>query len=69
MALDSEGGGVMMQPLAVALVGGLTVGTFLTLYVIPVIYSIVDEKLEKRAKKKALKKEKKLAKKAAQLTK
>ena len=56
MALDSEGGGVMMQPLAVALVGGLTVGTFLTLFVIPVIYSIVDEKLEKRRKKKNIKK-------------
>lgn len=56
MALDSEGGGVMMQPLAVALVGGLTVGTFLTLFVIPVIYSIVDEKLAKRAEKKAMKK-------------
>ncbi len=52
MALNSEGGGVMMQPLAVALVGGLTVGTFLTLFVIPVVYSIVDEKLEKRRKKK-----------------
>ena len=63
MALDSEGGGVMMQPLAVALVGGLTVGTFLTLYVIPVVYSIVEEKQikhrikseERKAKKKALK--------------
>ncbi len=51
MAFDSEGGGVMMQPLAVALVGGLTVGTFLTLFVIPVVYTIVDEKLEKRAQK------------------
>ena len=56
MAMDSEGGGVMMQPLAVALVGGLTVGTFLTLFLIPVLYTIVDEKLEKRAKKKAAKK-------------
>ena len=55
MAMDSEGGGVMMQPLAVALVGGLTVGTFLTLYVIPVIYSVVDERQEKRAKKREMK--------------
>ncbi len=65
MAFDSEGGGVMMQPLAVALVGGLTIGTFLTLFVIPVIYSIVDEKQEKRAKKKARRKEKRLARKEA----
>lgn len=57
MALDSEGGGVMMQPLAVALVGGLTVGTFLTLYVIPVLYSLVEEKLKKRRDKKARKTE------------
>ena len=55
MAMTSEGGGVMMQPLAVALVGGLFVGTLLTLFVIPVIYYIVDERLEKRAKKKAAK--------------
>lgn len=59
MAFDSEGGGVMMQPLAIALVGGLTVGTFLTLFVIPVIYSIVEERMQKRRikKLKACKKE------------
>ena len=62
MAFDSEGGGVMMQPLAIALVGGLTVGTFLTLFVIPVVYSGVDERLKKRAERKA-------AKKAAKMTK
>ncbi len=56
MAMDSEGGGVMMQPLAVALVGGLAVGTFLTLFVIPVVYSIVEEKLVVRAERKAAKK-------------
>ncbi len=52
MAFDSKGGGVMMQPLAIALVGGLTVGTFLTLYVIPVVYTAVEEKLRKRKLKK-----------------
>jgi len=62
MALDSEGGGVMMQPLAVALVGGLTVGTFLTLYVIPVIYSSVEERRIKRTIKRAERKAKKEAK-------
>ncbi len=56
MAFDSEGGGVMMQPLAVALVGGLTVGTFLTLFVIPIVYSGVDERLKRRAEKKVKKK-------------
>ncbi len=43
----------MMQPLAVVLVGGLTVGTFLTLLVIPVVYSIFDDKRIKRMNKKA----------------
>ena len=45
----------MMQPLAVVLVGGLTVGTFLTLLVIPVVYSIFDDKRIKRLNKKAAK--------------
>lgn len=53
MALNNEGGGVMMQPLAIALVGGLTVGTLLTLYVIPVIYAVVDKRQENRKKRKA----------------
>ena len=53
MALASEGGGVMMQPLAIALVGGLSVGTFLTMFVIPVIYVIVDSRQNKRKAKKA----------------
>ena len=50
MALDSSGGGVMMQPLAIALVGGLSVGTLLTLFVIPVVFSAVDERLAKKIK-------------------
>ena len=50
MALSSEGGGAMMQPLAVTLVGGLSVGTLLTLYVIPVVYTIFEEKIRKRRK-------------------
>ena len=66
MALDSEGGGVMMQPLAVALVGGLTVGTFLTLFVIPVVYEGVDNRIKRRAKKKAKRKEEKEADKVAE---
>ena len=51
MALDSSGGGVMMQPLAIALVGGLSVGTLLTLFVIPVVFSAVDERIENKKKK------------------
>ena len=56
MALASDGGGVMMQPLAIALVGGLSVGTFLTMFVIPVIYVIVENRQIKRKAKKGRKK-------------
>lgn len=47
LAIGSSGA-EMMQPLAVSLTGGLTVGTVLTLFVIPVLYSIVDDKMQKR---------------------
>ena len=61
MALSGDGGEAMMQPLAIVLLGGLLVGTFLTLYVIPVIYTIADDKAEKRR----IKKEEKMRKKEA----
>lgn len=56
MAMAGSGGTAMMQPLAVVLLGGLFVGTLLTLYVIPVIYSIVDDKIIRHRAKKEKKK-------------
>ncbi len=47
LAIGSSGG-EMMQPLAVSLVGGLTIGTVLTLLVIPVVYTIFDDKKRKQ---------------------
>lgn len=64
MAVTSTSGGAMMQPLAVVLVGGLSVGTFLTLFVIPVVYTIFDDFGIKRAAKKQRRAEKKAMKKA-----
>ena len=61
MALTSEGGSALMQPLAIVLMGGLLVGTFLTLYVIPAIYAMFDNVSSKRK----MRKERRLAKKAA----
>ncbi len=61
MAFATSNGDAMMKPLAVVLVGGLTVGTFLTLLVIPAVYSIMDDGKIKREKKK----QKRLAKKHA----
>ncbi|MBQ4631066.1 MAG: efflux RND transporter permease subunit [Clostridia bacterium] len=61
MAMTSEGGSALMQPLAIVLMGGLLVGTFLTLYVIPSIYAMFDNVSSKHK----LRKEKRLAKKMA----
>ena len=44
MAMSGSGGAAMMQPLAIVLIGGLLVGTLLTLFVIPVVYKIFDSK-------------------------
>ena len=44
MALSGSGGAAMMQPLAVVLIGGLLVGTLLTLFVIPAVYKIFEKK-------------------------
>lgn len=51
LAVGSSGA-AMMQPLAVSLLGGLAVGTVLTLFVIPVVYTIFDDKMLKRKAKK-----------------
>ena len=42
MALSQQEGSEMMKPMAVAVIAGLLVSTILTLVVIPVIYSIVE---------------------------
>jgi HAE1 family hydrophobic/amphiphilic exporter-1 len=44
MALGVGAGAELQQPLAVAVIGGMTLGTFLTLIVIPVVYSLLDRK-------------------------
>ncbi len=44
MALGLESGAELMKPLAIAVIGGLTFSTFLTLIIIPVIYEWVEQK-------------------------
>ena len=44
------GGGFISQPLAVVVIGGLTTSTILTLVLVPVLYTILED-LAERAKK------------------
>ncbi|HUF78257.1 MAG TPA: efflux RND transporter permease subunit, partial [Thermoanaerobaculia bacterium] len=44
MALGLGEGAELRAPLAVTVIGGLTVATVLTLVVIPVVYSVLDRK-------------------------
>ncbi|HEY3177078.1 MAG TPA: efflux RND transporter permease subunit [Candidatus Polarisedimenticolia bacterium] len=45
MALGLGEGAELRAPLAITVIGGLTVATFLTLIVIPVVYSLLDRKV------------------------
>jgi hydrophobic/amphiphilic exporter-1 (mainly G- bacteria), HAE1 family len=50
-------GAEMNQPLAITVIGGLISSTFLTLFVIPVVYSLFDKetrKMKHRGKRKRL---------------
>ena len=61
MAMSKAEGSEMMAPLAVTLVGGLAIGSLLTLFVIPVVYTWMDDKQIKRRKKKELKRQEKIS--------
>ncbi|HEX4895742.1 MAG TPA: efflux RND transporter permease subunit [Solimonas sp.] len=42
MAIGGDAGAEMRQPMAITVIGGLTVSTLLTLVVIPVVYTLLD---------------------------
>ena len=48
IALGLGEGGEALQPLGAVVVGGLTTSTFLTLIIIPCVYSLVDRLSRKR---------------------
>jgi len=50
MAFSHTSGAEMRNPLAITLLGGLTTTTFLTLFVIPIMYSLFEKVSFKRAK-------------------
>ncbi|MCI4445228.1 MAG: efflux RND transporter permease subunit, partial [Candidatus Aminicenantes bacterium] len=43
MAISKSSGSEMRSPIGVVMVGGLTVCTFLTLFIIPIIYSLINK--------------------------
>jgi len=52
MAVSKGEGAEMWQPLGIVVIGGLTVSTFLTLYIVPVLYGALtkEDQVEKRRK-------------------
>ena len=52
MAVSSGEGAEMWQPLGIVVIGGLTVSTFLTLYVVPVLYGAMSKRGERDKQKK-----------------
>lgn len=55
MCFASSGSAAMVQPIAIAVVGGLTSSTFVTLFFIPVLYSLVmKEKTKEKSRIKVL---------------
>ena len=55
MAISSSEGSELRAPMALAVIGGLIVSTFLTLIIVPTVYSILDD-VAHRARKKVSKK-------------
>ena len=54
MALGVGGGSHMLQPLAIVCIGGLSYGTLMTLFVVPVIYDTINRKELRKVKEEDL---------------
>ena len=50
-------GGEVMAPMGISVIGGLTASTLVTLFLIPVIYSMIEHRKERRRLKKQAKEE------------
>ncbi|MCL1976001.1 MAG: efflux RND transporter permease subunit [Firmicutes bacterium] len=48
LSLSRGGGGEMLAPIGVSMIGGLTGSTLVTLFLIPVLYAYVDDKRQQR---------------------
>ena len=56
MALGIGEGLEVMAPMALSIIGGLIMSTLITLFIIPILYSIVDDIETKNGKKRLAKK-------------
>jgi cobalt-zinc-cadmium resistance protein CzcA len=54
MALSTGSGAEVQKPLATVVIGGLVTATFLTLFLLPILYSLIVKKSMKSSKKKHL---------------
>jgi HAE1 family hydrophobic/amphiphilic exporter-1 len=52
MAVSQGEGAEMWRPLGIVVIGGLTISTFLTLYIVPVLYGAISRKGERDKVKK-----------------
>ncbi len=48
MAISQDQGAELWRPLAVSVMGGLLISTIVTLVIVPVIYSLFEEKLRRK---------------------
>lgn len=53
MAADTSEGGSMLRPLAMAAIGGLVYSTVLTLYIVPIIFDLINKKAKQTDRTKA----------------
>nr|WP_199079646.1 CusA/CzcA family heavy metal efflux RND transporter [Pedobacter sp. ASV19] len=54
MALSNGSGAEVQRPLATVVIGGLLIATFLTLFLLPVLYVLVEARVDKNRKPKGL---------------
>jgi cobalt-zinc-cadmium resistance protein CzcA len=57
MAISSGSGAEVQKPLATVVIGGLVTATFLTLFLLPVMYHLIDKKSFKKTKKQRMNKQ------------
>ncbi len=60
LALGTGSGSETWQPMGIAVIGGLTFSTILTLFIVPVLYSILVNRSMRKAREKAARAEQRL---------